>query len=51
MITADQLDRKLATARQPSPPTDPAASVAWHQDNGLAVPDHLTANPLVSGPV
>jgi hypothetical protein len=45
MITADQLDRKLAAARQPSPPTDPAASAAWHQDNGVVVPDHLTAEP------
>jgi hypothetical protein len=45
MITDDQLDRKLAAARQPSPPPDPAASAAWHKDNGLAVPDHLTAEP------
>jgi hypothetical protein len=45
MIMADQRDRELAAARQPSPPTDPAASAAWHQDNGLAMPDHLTAEP------
>jgi hypothetical protein len=45
MVTADQLNRELAAARPPSPPPDPAASVAWHQDNGLAVPDHLTTEP------
>jgi hypothetical protein len=45
MITPDQLDRELAAVRHPSPPTDPAASAAWHQGNGLAVPDHLTAKP------
>jgi hypothetical protein len=45
MVTADQLDHKLAAAQPPSPPPDPAASAAWHQDNGLAVPDHLTAEP------
>jgi hypothetical protein len=48
MIMADQLDRELAATRQPSPFTDPAASAAWHQDNGLAVPDHLTAEPGLS---
>jgi hypothetical protein len=42
MITINQLDRELTDARPPSPPPDPAADVAWHQDNGLAVPDHLT---------
>jgi hypothetical protein len=41
-VTAEQLDRELAAARPPSPPQDPAASAAWHQDNGLAMPDHLT---------
>jgi hypothetical protein len=45
MITANQLDRELATARSLSPPPDPAASAAWHQDNGLAVPDHLVTEP------
>ena len=45
MITADQLDRELAAARDPSPLPDPAASVAWNQDNGLAQPDHLTTEP------
>ena len=44
-ITADQLDRELAANRQPSLPPDPAASAAWHQDNGLAVPDHLIVEP------
>jgi hypothetical protein len=48
MITADQLDRELAAVRHPSPPPDPAASVAWHQDNGLAQPDHLTTEPSPS---
>jgi hypothetical protein len=42
MVTADQLDCELADARPPSPPPDPATAAAWHQDNGLAVPDHLT---------
>jgi hypothetical protein len=42
MVTADQLNRKLATTRLPSPALDPAASSAWNQDNGLAVPDYLT---------
>jgi hypothetical protein len=42
MVTAEQLNRELAAARPPSPPLDPAASAAWHQDNGLAMPDHLT---------
>jgi hypothetical protein len=45
MVTANQLDRKLASARPPSPPLDPAASVAWHHNNGQAVPDHLTPEP------
>jgi hypothetical protein len=45
MITANQLDRELAVDQSPSPPPDPAASAAWHQDNGLAVPDHLTTEP------
>jgi hypothetical protein len=45
MVTADQLNRELADDRLPSPPPDPAASAAWHQDNGLAVPDHLTTEP------
>jgi hypothetical protein len=44
-VTAEQLDRELAAARPPSPPPDPAASAAWHQDNGLAAPDHLTTEP------
>jgi hypothetical protein len=35
MVTVDQLDHELAAARPPSPPPDPAASAAWHQDNGL----------------
>jgi hypothetical protein len=45
MVTADQLDRELASAGPPSPPPDPAASAAWHHDNGLAQPDHLTTEP------
>jgi hypothetical protein len=45
MVTADQLDRELAAARPLSPPPDPAASAAWHQDNGLVMPDHLTTEP------
>jgi hypothetical protein len=45
MVSIDQLDRELAAAQPPSPPPDPAASAAWHQDNGLAVPDHLTTEP------
>jgi hypothetical protein len=45
MVTSDQLDHELAAARPPSPPPDPAASAAWHQDNGLAMPDHLTTEP------
>jgi hypothetical protein len=45
MVTADQLNRKLADARPPSPPPDPATSAAWHQDNGLAIPDDLTTEP------
>jgi hypothetical protein len=45
MVTAEQLDRELAADRPPSPPPDPAASAAWHQDNDLAVPDHLPADP------
>jgi hypothetical protein len=39
------LDQELAAARPPSLPPDPAASAAWHQDNGLAVPDHLPTGP------
>jgi phosphopantetheinyl transferase (holo-ACP synthase) len=54
MVTADQLDRELAADRPPSPPPEPAASAAWHQDNDLAVPDHLPADPglttQVAGP-
>jgi hypothetical protein len=42
IVTADQLDRKLASVQPSSPPPDLAMSVAWHHDNGLAVPDHLT---------
>jgi hypothetical protein len=42
MVTVNQLDRELAAARPPSTPPDPATSAAWHQDNCLAVPDHLT---------
>jgi hypothetical protein len=45
MVTVDQLDRELASARPPSPPPDPAADAAWHDDNGLAQPDHLTTEP------
>ena len=45
MVSIDQLDRELAAAQPPSPPPDPAASAAWHQDNGLALPDHLTTEP------
>jgi hypothetical protein len=45
MVTADQLDCGLAKARPPSPPPDPAMSAAWHHDNGLPVPDHLTVEP------
>jgi hypothetical protein len=53
MITVDQLDLELAAARPLSPPPVPAASVAWHQDNGLAVPDHFvvikpTLSPFLS---
>jgi hypothetical protein len=44
-VTAEQLDRELAAARPPSPPQDPAASAAWHQDNGLAMPEDLTTEP------
>jgi hypothetical protein len=44
-VTAEQLDRELAAARPPSPPPDPAASAAWHQNNGLAVPNHLATEP------
>jgi hypothetical protein len=47
MVMADQLNRELASARPPSPPQDPAMSVAWHHNNGLALPDHLHAK---SGP-
>jgi hypothetical protein len=45
MVMADQLDCELASARPPSPPQDPATSAAWHCNNGLAVPDHLTTEP------
>jgi hypothetical protein len=45
MVTANQLNRELSDARPQSPPPDPATSVAWHQDNGLAVPDHLVTEP------
>jgi hypothetical protein len=44
-VTAEQLNRGLAATQPPSPPPGPAASVAWHQDNGLAMPDHLTTEP------
>jgi hypothetical protein len=51
MISVDQLDRELAATQPPSPPPDPAASAAWHQDNGLAMPDHLNteAGPSTQG--
>jgi hypothetical protein len=51
MISIAQLDRELAAARPPSPSPDPAASAAWHQDNGLAMPDHLDteAGPSTQG--
>jgi hypothetical protein len=42
MVMADQLDR---SSRHPSPPQDQATSAAWHPDNGLAWPDHLTSKP------
>jgi hypothetical protein len=45
IVTADQLDHELAAAQPPSPPPDPATSAAWHQDNGLAMPDHLSTEP------
>jgi hypothetical protein len=45
MVTVDQLDRELAAAQPPSPLPDPATSAAWHQDNGLAMPDHLSTEP------
>jgi hypothetical protein len=45
MITADQLNRKLESARPPSPPQDPTTSVALHHNNGLAQPDHLNTEP------
>jgi hypothetical protein len=48
MVTADQLDRKLASAQPPSPPPDPATSVAWHHDNGQAQPDNLTTKPSLT---
>jgi hypothetical protein len=38
---ATQLNLELASALPPLPPQDPAASVAWHLKNGLALPDHL----------
>jgi hypothetical protein len=47
MVTAMQLDRKLASAQHPSPPQDPAALAVWHHNNGLALPDHLQTE---SGP-
>jgi hypothetical protein len=47
MVTAAQLNQELASAQPPSPPQDPAASVVWHHDNGLAFPDHLQTE---SGP-
>jgi hypothetical protein len=37
MVTANQLDRELAAAQPPSPHPDPAASAAWHQDNGQTI--------------
>jgi hypothetical protein len=46
-VTATQLDCELASARPPLPPQDPATSVAWHQNNVLALPDHLQSE---SGP-
>jgi hypothetical protein len=45
IVTADQLDRELANAQPLSPPPDPSAAAAWNQDNGIAVPDHLTVEP------
>jgi hypothetical protein len=49
MVTANQLDRELASARPPSPPPDPAVSAAWHHDNGLDVPENLTPEPDLTG--
>jgi hypothetical protein len=43
MVMADQLD--LASARPLSPPQDPAASAAWHHNNGLALPNHFHTEP------
>jgi hypothetical protein len=48
MVTTNQLDCELASARPPSPPPYPAASAAWHHDNGLAQPDHLTTQPSLT---
>jgi hypothetical protein len=45
MVSVDQLNRELAAARPPSPPPDHAAAAAWHQDNGLPMPDHLATEP------
>jgi hypothetical protein len=41
MVTANQLDCELASARPPLAPQDSAMSAAWHHNNGLALPDHL----------
>jgi hypothetical protein len=48
MVTANQHDCELVEPQPPSPPPDPAAAAAWHQDNGLAVPDHLTVEPSLT---
>jgi hypothetical protein len=48
MVTAVQLDRELADTRPQSPPPDTATSAAWYQDNGLAMPDHLTTEPSLN---
>jgi hypothetical protein len=44
-IVTAELNRELSNARPQSPPPDPAASAAWHHDNGLVVPDHLLTEP------